>query len=329
MLKNIHFCEDIAADYRQNVYDFIDEWHSESEFIIVHTSGSTGTPKQIKLPKQKVRASAIATGSFFGFNTDSKLFLTLSPNYIAGKLMIVRALVHNATLIVGPLNQNPLAHLSELDVDFAAFVPYQVKAILEDDKTRAKFEQIKDVIIGGAPINYLLEQKLQSCSNQTYATFGMTETITHFALRSITNKEAHYTCLPGFEIATNKEGALILEANPITDRIETTDYIELIDNHRFKWLGRLDNIVNSGGIKLSPELIEKKMQPFIEQRFYVIGETNDKFGEQLVMYIEGEKSHNDLEEIFQQLNNTERPKEIRYVSAFKETATGKVIRALL
>ncbi len=332
MHKSIVLCDGISSDYLQEIDFFLKEWESDSPTIMVSTSGSTGVPKQILLDKSRVRASAHATGAFFKFKKGQTLLLSLSPTYIAGKLMLVRALEHDMRILVAPVSKNPLLSLKNQQVDFAAFVPYQVEAILANETTKAKYEEITQVIIGGAPISVAIETELKSLKNQSYATFGMTETITHIALRNVTNGDEYYKCLPGITVKQDERDCLIINKSAVSNRLITNDIITLIDEYKFQWHGRIDNVVNSAGIKLFPEALEKNIaELFPENRFYFIGRESVVFGEELVLVIEGTQpiNWNDIEnEMSNRLKPFEYPKAIVFVAEFKETATGKVIRKI-
>lgn len=330
MHKSIDLCDGLTDQYIEEIENFIAEWESQSEFIEVHTSGSTGKPKVIQLAKSQIEQSALATGKFFNFKSGDRILLNLSPNYIAGKLMLVRALIHDMRILVAPLDQNPLINLPYLEIDFAAFVPYQIQAILSNPDTAKKYEKLKKVIIGGAPLNPEWTEKIAALSNANYATFGMTETITHFALKRIAKDIDFYTCLPGIHISTDQRGCLVIEKNQITDRLVTNDLITLIDTNRFIWKGRFDHVINSGGIKISPEEVEQKLAGLLKgYNYFIIGRKNETYGEEVVLYIEGKKATN-LEqlasEIQQVLNRYEQPKAIYWVSLFDRTATDKIIR---
>ena len=330
MHKSIVLCDDISSDYLQKIESFLEEWESESANIAVYTSGSTGEPKQILLNKKNVRASAKATGKFFKFRKGHTLLLNLSPDYIAGKLMLVRALEHEMRIVVAPVSQNPLLSIGNEKIDFAAFVPYQVEAILSDDKTRVKYESITAVIIGGAPVSAKVESKLMNLKNRSYATFGMTETITHVALRNISQADQFYTCLPGITIEQDDRDCLVINENEISNRLVTNDLITKIDTNKFQWHGRIDNVVNSAGIKIFPEKIEKNIADLIaNNRFYLIGQKSEVFGEELVLYVEGVQPPNwdtTVVEMNQRLTTYERPKKVVFVSRFIETSSGKVKR---
>jgi len=330
MHKSIDLCDGLSPEYLQEIENFIAEWESSSDFIIVSTSGSTGIPKTIQLKKEWVRASAMATGKFFNFQAGQSLLLNLSPHYIAGKLMIVRALIHNMRIVLAPLDQNPLENLHLDEIDFGAFVPYQIQAILADTRSIANYSKIKNVIIGGAPLALEWQQKLMPLSNASYITFGMTETITHFALQHISKEEDFYTCLPGFRIEMDARGCLVLQKNSISERLVTNDLISPINDRQFKWLGRLDFVINSGGIKISPEQIEKRIAPLIGSSAYFIhGRASEVFGEEVVLYIEGPDDRADqnlVDELANLLAPYERPKAIVFVPVFERTGTGKMLR---
>lgn len=333
MHKSIVLCDDISLDYLHEIEKFLEEWESESSTIIAQTSGSTGAPKEVVLNKKNVRASANATGAFFEFKKGQTLLLNLSPEYIAGKLMLVRALEYEMRILVAPASQNPLLNIGNQKADFAAFVPYQVEAILSNPDTRALYENIPAVIIGGAPVTAAVESELRTLKNQSYATFGMTETITHFALRNLSKGNEFYACLPSISIEQDERDCLVINKNEIFERLVTNDLITKINAREFLWHGRIDNVVNSAGVKLFPETIEKKIAALItDNRFYFIGRKSAAFGKELVLYVEGDHPQNWSQiviEIKEHLAPYERPKEIVFVSSFNETTSGKVKRLIL
>mgnify|MGYP000651323093 CR=1 FL=1 len=330
MLNSFAICDGVSDAFLQKVREFLAEWQSESEEIHVKTSGSTGEPKLIRLNKARVKASAKATGAFFNFQPGQRVLLNLSPDYIAGKLMLVRALEHDMQVVIAPNQQNPLENLTDMELDFGAFVPYQVEAMLKNEHTRRRYQNIKNVIIGGAPVSLALEQELKTLTNQSFATFGMTETITHFALRNLSAGDSFYRCLPGITIRQDERRCLIIEPNAVCNELVTNDLIEPINPHEFKWLGRADFVVNSGGIKLSPEQLEKKVSLVLENyAFYFGGRPSEKYGEELVLYIEGEEPEGWDElyaQVCQQLGKYERPKAVVFMPEFERTETGKIKR---
>ncbi len=333
MYKSILLSDEIDRSYLQSIYNFIEEWQNSSLTIDVFTSGSTGAPKKMTLSKANVKYSAKLTGAFFNFKPGQRLLLNLSADYIAGKLMIVRAIEHQMELVIAPNQANPLKNIPQIPIDFGAFVPYQLQAILKNEQTKQRYAEIKNVIIGGAPLPKGTATEVKTLSNNTYATFGMTETITHFALKNITQGADFYTCLSGFEIDKDERGCLILNENKLTNaKIVTNDLVDVLSKTTFKWKGRADNVVNSAGVKLIPELIEQKLTDIISpNRFYLIGRPSQQFGEELVLYVEGTLA--DEEQIWQvlkkQLKPFEVPKAIITKPQFEETRTGKLKRRLI
>ena len=333
MYKGIIFLEDVKQSTRQNVLNFVKNWNSKTEYIIVNTSGSTGEPKQIKILKSRMKASAKATLNFFELKPNQTILMTLSAEYIAGKMLIIRAIENNMTLIVTPLCSNPLLKPLGRKIHFSAFVPLQVQTILANKISKANYELIDQVIIGGGVISQDLEKNILTLSNSNFATFGMTETISHIALRNISNGEKHYTALPNVNFKINNTNCLLINApliNPTVD-LETTDVIELLNSKQFIWKGRADFVINSGGIKLHPELLEKKIEHLLpNNRFYFTSSKDHLLGEKLILKIETNSQYN-----IHKLNNKlkvvlaklEQPKAIELINKFKETKTGKVIRS--
>lgn len=331
MYKDITFLDDVTEASRQKVLKFVKDWKSKAEWIEVTTSGSTGNPKIIKLSKNQMRASAMATVDFFELKPGQNILLALSTDYIAGKMMIIRGLEHKLKIIIAPLQSNPLKIKLLHHINFSAFVPLQVQTILSDKESRKNYEAISKVIIGGAVINEALELELQSLNNLNYATFGMTETISHIALRDITRKEKHYSALPSVKFSVDTNSCLIIDAPLIcSERLATTDCVDLLNENQFIWKGRNDFVINSGGIKLHPEEIEKKILSLLpNNRYYISSEKDDRVGQKIVLKIE-KFNPIDLKYLKMRLKNIltkyELPKEIVIVSKFKLTKTNKIIR---
>lgn len=309
-----------------DIHDFLLEWFSETDTITVKTSGSTGTPKAILLKKEQVINSAKATGDFFDLPENTTALLCLPIHYIAGKLMLIRALVLGWHLDVVPTNGNPLEKVSKT-YDFGAMVPLQLSNSI------SKIHLIQKVIVGGGVVSKELEQQVHNVSSQIYATYGMTETITHIAVRKIpTNsvqvssiEKSLYKVLPNVEIYKDSRNCLVIKAPKVADEvIFTNDVVDLISDTQFIWKGRFDNIINSGGIKLQPEVIEEKLSKAINSRFFVTGIPDTLLGEKLVLIVEGKKIELDFSNA--DLTKYETPKKVFFMDAFEETSSGKIQR---
>ncbi len=306
-----------GEDFERPVGRFLLDWFDEKPYLETNTSGTTGKSKMIKVSKQAMVNSALATGDFFDLFAGNKALHCLPTKYIAGKMMFVRSFVLGLDLDFVAPKANPLEN-SKTIYDFAAMVPYQAQHSLNDIK------RVKKIIIGGVYINKNLEKQLMKTRIDAFETYGMTETITHIAAKRIGEKA--FTVLPNVTISYDENNCLMISAPRISDQIiRTNDLVQLVNENQFIFLGRFDNVVNSGGIKLIPEQIEEKILPKLSTRFFVGGLPDELLGEKLVMIMEGEKF--DLQkDIYDGLEKYEKPKEVFFVKDFLETENGKVKR---
>jgi O-succinylbenzoic acid--CoA ligase len=314
--KANHFINE-GVDFEKDTGSFILDWFDEKPFIELTTSGTTGTPKIIQIKKEAMVSSALATGTFFDLKAGDKALHCLPTKYIAGKMMLVRGMILGLEMDFVAPDSTPLKS-SDNDYDFAAMVPLQVQNSISE------LYKVKKLIIGGAKINEKLRTILMEFPTQIYETYGMTETITHIAAKRI--GEEAFSVFPNVTILQDERECLVINAPRISDeKLVTNDIVELILENQFVLKGRIDNVVNSGGIKLIPEQIEEQLSDKIASRFFVSGIPDAILGEKLILVIEGEKQIFD-ETIFENLNKYEKPKEIRFVSKFIETENGKVMR---
>jgi O-succinylbenzoic acid--CoA ligase len=296
---------------------FILDWFDSKPYLEMNTSGSTGTPKIIRVEKQAMVNSALATGDFFDLQPGMKILHCLPTNYVAGKMMFVRAFILGLdTTFVAP-SSHPIEDV-EGTFDFCGMVPLQAKNSLKD------LHRIKKLIVGGVKVHKSLELELEKFPIEIFETYGMTETITHIAAKRV--GEPAFTVLPNVKISEDDRHCLLIDAKNISgETIVTNDIVELISDTQFIWKGRFDNVINSGGIKLMPEQIEEKLSALIPRRYFVYGEEDAILGEKVVLYVEG--SPMEIEEAtFEVLDKYERPKEIVFIPEFKQTNTGKIIR---
>lgn len=304
---------------------FILEWLDDNDFVIVKTSGSTGTPKEIKLQKENMYNSAAATVSYFELLEGTKALLCMPSEYIAGKMMLVRAMIAGWDLHTTSPEKNPLKNNFDR-YDFTAMVPYQVFHSLQD------LNKVKKLIIGGGAVPWKLEEQLQSLSTNIFATYGMTETISHIAVRPINGKEKSmiFSALPKVDFSLTENGCLQINASEISEEtVITNDVVELVSATSFKFLGRIDNVINTGGVKVHPEIVEEKLSQHISQPFFVASENDGALGERVILIVESEE-HMWLEDYFQAFGNIsayEKPKNIYTLQQFDYTDTGKIKRA--
>lgn len=322
-------------EFAQVAFAFCRDWMTGQETFTQQTSGSTGAPKLQALSRTQMEASAVATGDFFKTTNTGHLLCCLNPAFIAGKMMLVRALVWDYPITLVEPSANPLLSLAE-QFTFVALVPLQVEAALAEEKSRKLLQSIPHVLIGGAALPHKTQQGLVQLGIQAWQSFGMTETVSHIALAPIEEGELVYQALPGVSIGVNEQDCLWIQS-PMsgTERIQTNDTIELRSKNTFTWLGRADFVVNSGGIKLFPEQLERRIAPLLKEicpgcSYFFFGEKDSRLGEQLVLYVEGtaeEKRRLALEAGFEQiLGKYEVPKKIYFKASFAYTPTRKINR---
>ena len=315
------------------IHTFLQDWFSNKPTITVQTSGSTGSPKSIELQKGFMINSAFATATYFNLPAKTIALLCLPITYIAGKMMLIRAINLGWHLDIVEATLHPLKNITKT-YDFCAMVPLQLENSLD------KINNIKKLIVGGGVVSNKLQQKLQHIDCKVYATYGMTETITHIAVKKLNHVHKYpnfYEVLPNVTIYKDERNCLVIKAKNVAEKVLfTNDVVQLISPKKFDWLGRFDNVINSGGIKLHPEMIEEKLAKVIENRFFVAGIHDQQLGEKLILVIESSVNIEDetltKTELFSKikslktLSKFEIPKEIYFTNCFTETTSGKIQR---
>ncbi len=307
-----------------SVEDFIAEWHNSLPYVTAHTSGSTGKPKEIRLLKSDMRVSARATNEFFGIGPSSVLGLPLSPGYIAGKMMIVRALESGARLLKLPESNTLSIHEP---VDLLAVVPSQLASLLEDPQAPSL---VRNLLIGGAAPTEEICARLSEAGFRSYISYGMTETCSHVALAGADDSRRVYRAMPGISFETTEDDRLVIDCPRFSfGRLVTNDVVTLIDPQHFCWRGRVDGVINSGGIKYFPEELERLYAPYIPAPFYVCGIADDKWGTSICLVVEGSqelaaKSGALLREKIE--NHKMLPKRVVAVPSLPRTSNGKIKR---
>ena len=324
--------------------EFLEEWNNDSPYVEVKTSGSTGEPKWMLVEKQRMRASARITCDFLGLKAGDTALLCMSLDYIAGKMMVVRAIERDLRLITVEPSGHPLVKqgdgsfvTSTGDVTkepspcftFAAMVPMQVYNSLQVPEERERLKHIKHLIIGGGAIDETMAEELKTFPNHVWSTYGMTETLSHIALRRLSGPEASewYTPFPSVSISLNEEGCLVIDAPEVCkERLVTNDIAELATNNQsFKILGRKDNVICSGGIKIQAEEVERMLKAHLHVPYLISKRPDKKFGEVVVMLTEGdvEETKTVCEAV---LPKYQRPKAYVHVDNIPMTETKKPAR---
>ena len=322
--------------------DFLYEWNSDGQYVSVHTSGSTGQPKSMLVEKSRMLASARITCDFLGLKPGDSALLCMSLDFIAGKMMVVRSIERDLKLISVTPSNHPLADVDS-PIDFAAMVPSQVFGSLQVPAEREKLRQIRHLIIGGGAVPQDVESQLRSFPNAVWSTYGMTETLSHIALRRISGKDASqwYSPFSGVELSLfngqGNIGQLVINAPHVCqERLITNDIVEIRQDNtdkQFRIIGRTDNVICSGGIKLHIEEIEEQLRPHLPMPFCISKKEDEKFGEVAVLLIEHQATSASVckEAILDICRKTlpaySVPKEIISVGQIPLTGTGKIDRA--
>lgn len=311
-----------------SIEEFLAEWHNDSPYVRVHTSGSTGAPKPMLVEKSRMEASSRITCKFLGLKACDTALLCLPLDYIAGKMMVVRAITCDLKLISIEPDGTPYW---EGAIDFAAMVPLQVWNLLKDTDGRKRLMTIKHLIIGGGAIDEKLANELKDLPNAVWSTYGMTETLSHIAMRRLNGTEADewYTPMDGVSVRKNDDDCLVINAPAVHNgELTTNDIVEFDTSSRFRIIGRRDNVICSGGIKIQAEEVERRLQTFIDSPFLITKCNDERLGEAVVLMTEG--STDGLMEICRrELPRYWCPRRYIHVDKLPRTETGKVIRKMI
>ena len=279
--------------------DFLSEWNNDSDRVLVHTSGSTGKPKPMMVEKKRMLNSARITCDFLGLKPGDSALLCMSLDYIAGKMVVVRSIERHLHLISVSPSGHPLKDINE-EITFAAMVPMQVYNTLQVPEERERLTHVRHLIIGGGAIDASLEKELRSLPGNIaiWSTYGMTETLSHIALRRINGAEASewYQPFDSVKISQTEEGCLVIDAPLVcAETLVTNDIVEIesyiynkVEKLRFRIKGRKDNVICSGGIKIQIEEVEALLKPHLEKPFMIAKKKDEKFGEIAVLLTEDE-----------------------------------------
>lgn len=322
------------TEFEEKVISFLKEWHSGTPTVSVQTSGSTGIPKVFEIEKSKMLNSARMTCNFLNLKEGDAALLCLPVEYISGKMMVVRALERKLKLSVATPSAKPVQNLN-VTVDFCAMSPLQVENSLH------KIHFIKNLIIGGAQVSQSLKNKIsqslkdKNTETTVYETYGMSETLSHIALKQIYPvSEEYFSVFKGIEIALDERRCLKISAPALHPEIlQTNDLVELKDERHFKFLGRIDNVINSGGLKIHPEELESLLHRYIPREAAFLGVNDEKMGQKLVLVIEGEQNKDLTSQLDEALKETEKkfsknhlPKTIHFIPVFPRIPNGKLNR---
>ncbi|WBV61782.1 AMP-binding protein [Chryseobacterium camelliae] len=326
----------VETEFEIKIKTFLEEWFSDSETVKVQTSGSTGVPKVFDIEKQKMINSAEMTCNFLGLEEGDAALICLPVEYISGKMMVVRSIIRKLKLMIVDPSAKPIENLSN-EIDFCAMTPLQVEHSLD------KLHLIKNLIIGGAAVSENLKKKIiqtlniSNSSTRVFETYGMSETLSHIGLKQVApNPESYFTVFENVEISKDERGCLKIFAPEVNAEVlQTNDLVEIkhFDSaqpvkKQFRFLGRIDNVINSGGAKIFPEQLEALVKKEIPNEAVFLGIDDESLGQKLVLILEGEQSDAVLGKIsmipFEK--NFHKPKEIIFIEKIPRTPNGKVNR---
>lgn len=315
--------------FRQELFAFLSEWFDDSDTVLVHTSGSTGAPKPMRVEKERMMQSACLTCSFLGLQEGDTALLCMPLRYIAGKMVVIRSLVAGLDLLPVAPSGHPLKGRTEAPA-FAAMIPMQVFNSLQVPEEKELLKQVRHLIIGGGAIDGTLAKELADFPHAVWSTYGMTETLSHIAMRKLNGEDASewYTPFDGVKVRLSREGTLVIDAPRVcAEELVTNDIAEMDAGGRFRILGRKDNTVNSGGVKIQIEQVETALKGRLQLPFLITSAPDAKFGEIIVLLVEcteQEHTYADIQAACEQaLPPYWRPKRIIPLERLPLTETGK------
>jgi O-succinylbenzoic acid--CoA ligase len=331
---DVSLIENQDSDFEINTLKVIQEWFSGKDRFTFQTSGSTGQPKSIEFSRDQIVASAKRTNSVFQLQAGQTILCCLNTGFVAGFMMLIRAFVGKLKLLVVEPTSNPLSLVDEETIDFVAMTPIQVLGAME--QIPEKLGHVKTLLVGGADVQPELEERLTKLKCQVFHSYAMTETLTHVAIRNMSQNEKIYSALEGVAFSQAEDTCLVVHDKVLKiHELKTNDLVDLINDQKFQWLGRLDNVVNSGGIKIQIEKLELTIRDLLltlgcASKICLVSIHDARLTNKLVLLIEGEGIDFDhvgmLKKLKSELPAFHDPKEIRMVPDLFHTNTGKIDR---
>jgi O-succinylbenzoic acid--CoA ligase len=320
--------------------DLIRRWYHREESFYLKTSGSTGEPKSFQLIRQRIKLSAMLTRQAMGLESGDWVLNCLSTDHVAGLMMVMRAFVCDFNLFVVPPSSNPLKDVpEEQPIDFASFVPLQMRKMLDTGMT-SRLEDIGAILLGGGPVSSALETRIKQLHTLVYQGYGMTETYSHVALRKVNGPDASekYRPLQGVKINLDERGCLVIRAEVTgNEAVVTNDLAKIFASGEFEWLGRIDNVINTGGVKVQAEKVETETGAALAElgkdalSYFAAGIPSERLGQKIVLIVEDkdwgmDMSTSLMEKLSDYLSKYEMPKELYFVKEFNRTTLGKIDR---
>lgn len=336
--KIVHQEAEAQTPFESRTFAFIKDWLTGTEDFTLTTSGSTGPPKTITISKKQMVISVMRSAEKLGLQKNTRALVCIDTKYIGGLMMVARCLTLGLKMMILDPVANPLVKIPvHKCVQFTAFVPYQIAAMLES-KHPHLLNTPRQVIIGGASLHPKYIEQLDRYLCEFYETYGMTETLSHVALRLLntTGKQQYFETLPGVSIRQDDRGCLVVEADYLSAPVVTNDLVDIVAPGKFTWLGRWDNVINTGGVKVMPEKVEKVIGDIFYKhgfnyRFFVAALPDEKLSNKIILVIEGVEFSSEilqaaLADVRTQVSSYEFPKEVYSHPSFATTGSHKVDR---
>lgn len=325
------------AKYLSALIDLLDWWHNGVTDLKVETSGTTGFPKTMHFTREAAMASARASLHSVPIQPGHQVLLAMDLRYVGAKMLVIRSLISGASLTVVPPSSNPFFERDLGIFNYSAFVPFQISQILNDQVSTERLEKLETILIGGGDLQPRDEEILLNLKPEFIHTYGMSETLSHVAIRRLKARSNFFTMLEGYSFEIESEGRLSITTPFIKEKIRTNDLAERISDKNFHWLGRADLMINSGGIKLFPDQIESKVRKVVQEipgveDFILTGMADPKFGEKMIMLMQCKQNLKPekqaiLEQIRTLVGRYEAPKEIHFIDSLERNENGKIDRA--
>ena len=335
--------EAIRNPYRQQIHRFLKWWFHSTNHLVMTTSGSTGKPKELRFKRDQIEAAARSSMQLLGPEPSSKCLLAIDPTFAGGAMLMVRSLLAESDIVCIPPVADPFSLDDEsiyAGLDYVALVPYQVRSILQNETSKRRMAAVRTVLIGGAPLPESLHQELAELPNGIFSTFGMTETLSHVALWKIGQLPQGYKPVPGVNLSADESGCLVIRSNWLGE-IRTQDRVQWVTDTdgamAFRWIGRADRIINSGGHLINPDMTEAVLEEFMKGEptvtaYFATGEPDERLDEQLIIVVEtmddgsGDLMSRLVTFIQSKLTKWDRPRRIIFTDNILRTRSGKVDR---
>ena len=321
-----------STDFEREVMEFCRLWKSGQKQFLFHTSGSTGTPKPLYVHREAMEASAKTTGEWLSLMPNDLALACLPVHYIAGAMVLVRAIVWDLRICLVEPSVNPLLNLSPVSIQLASFVPNQWSCMLDSSvDLNAYFSNSKGILLGGAALSERLSERTQVLAFPIFETYGMTETVSHVAYKKPQDRFFHL--FNTVEYGVDERSCLRVKGAVTNEEwIQTNDIVQLHDSRKFEYLGRFDRVINSAGRKIHPEKIEKFISKQVseELEFFVEGLPDDHFGQMACLFYKGKMNDQEIHALMTSLRGNfeswELPKQFIQLPNFQITASGKIDR---